>query len=272
MNIITNEILMLSKVIKVKDKVDKILKKYLVITILKKHALQEITALLQNEKFNILDINYISTIHKSPFLFLTSTYFSDTEEFIQGGFALVTPENIKRAKNMVKDNDLILDITSKKVAIILKSNVDIENLQIFVDNPKKLLPIIQHEWVHIEQYKKHKSNMRRSHYDKKYINKLKRKLGSNPTKNKSVLQNEEYFSRKNEIMAFAVEAAEAYVDKNISTHSRILKTYIKLGKKMPKLKRIFFKYYIETLQNSNVSIEEIQKHISEAYVMEKIFK
>jgi hypothetical protein len=145
MNIISNEILMLSKVIKVKDKVDKILKRYSIIPILKEYTQRYIKDRDENA---FLSINRHPMILKSPFLFYKKNNTQMMEFFISNAQAISSEKTARGLVSRDKRVKIGKYYKIKKIVLYVNMKVSKDDTIKRIDN---IIPIIQHEWVHVEQ-------------------------------------------------------------------------------------------------------------------------
>jgi hypothetical protein len=324
MNRITNNILITSKAIKVKDKVDKILKKYPIDKVLN---LKTHIFLRDKNIKTFLKINNHSKILKSPFLVCDKAKSSlrnipnSSYAFVPAGQALDSQKTIKGL--IAKDTNLKIGkfYKIKKIALYVDFDLDDDSIKEWLkEMTKKLIPTIQHEWVHIEQYirsrqlkdtqdegvdfskdltetdlinlSKHQQaimTIQDSQFlinlKKEAVKTLKKQIEIGLIDEESFLNfredndikaalseaaqgaigMQEYQSRKSEVMAYAVQCAEYFLMEETASLFATLSGYIVMSIESPKIKKKFFRFYSEALQERGVLNSMISEHVNHIY-------
>jgi hypothetical protein len=168
MNIISNEILMLSKVIKVKDKVDRILHKHSIINVITKYTKKYLEGIEKIEEGDteghstlekyFLSINKHSKILKSPFIIydqskaITKTIPNKSFLFIPTAQTISSDKTIEGLLSRDKSIKIGKYSKVKKIVLYVDFLSDKYYIEGWLDSiENNLVPLIQHEWVHVEQ-------------------------------------------------------------------------------------------------------------------------
>jgi len=81
----------------------------------------------------------------------------------------------------------------------------------------------------------------------------------------SATNGEAYYTRKSEIHAFAVNAAELFIQGDIVSLETILMNYIAIGVESKKVRNKFFRLYSEALQERGLSPSDVSEHVKQIY-------
>ena len=76
---------------------------------------------------------------------------------------------------------------------------------------------------------------------------------------------EEYLTRKSEIHAFAVSAAEMFIQGRLGDLDDLLMNYLAIGVESKKIRNKFFRLYSEALQERGLSSSEVSEHVNLIY-------
>ena len=334
MNIIT-EHLLVSKVIKVKDKVDKILKRYSIIDVIAKYTKKYMGGVEKIEEDDkkghsileksFLSINKHSKMLKSPFMIYDKSKSALKNIPNMQGFFIPMAQAIESKRTLEglnRDNRIKLGkfLNVKKIILFVDFELDEDYIEEWLEDiSNNLIPLIQHEWVHVEQLLKSRKldktnavdmsnpdfsikdlkNLSKhqkavmSSQDNKYLKKIlsenikvfKDQIASGIMTEKDLIEfsesktikealtlaatqavgMQEYHSRKSEVGAYAVQAAEMFVRGETDLVVEVLATYVAMSIDSPKIKKKFFRLYSEALQERGVPNKMISDHVNTTY-------
>jgi hypothetical protein len=155
MNVVTYELL--AKVIKVKEKMDKMLKKYPIIDLLEQYT-ERYIADDNRDATAFLSINKHAKILKSPFLIYDKSKSAvaqmpnPTNYFIPNAQAIPSEKTTRGLVARDKRVKIGKYYKVKRIVLYVDLELDYNSIAVWLGNvSNNVIPVIQHEWVHIEQ-------------------------------------------------------------------------------------------------------------------------